>query len=159
MPSHRLLWQSSITSYWLCDHMSFSGWSQRAGSVISLSYFVISSAALSLDFPAYCWLKCHFKLVSLSRCVNDSVSQHSRGGLILMCWLRLTWFDLACQPSTAGICISMTTGLPAWRYVFNFVAVKLLAVNTPCCSIIEEKPLTKSHNKLLTLKVPHCLII
>lgn len=40
-----------------------------------------------------------------------------------------------------------------------FVAVKLLAVNTPCCSIIEEKPLTKSHNKLLTLKVPRCLII
>lgn len=40
-----------------------------------------------------------------------------------------------------------------------FVAVKLLAVNTPCCSIIEEKPLTKSHNKLLTLKVPRCLVI
>lgn len=133
MPSHRLLWQSSITSYWLCHHMSFSGWSQRAGSVISLSYFVISSAALSLDFPAYCWLKCHFKLVSLSRCVNDSVSQHSRGGLILMCWLRLTWFDLACQPSTAGICISMTTGLPAWRYVFNWWCSCLCSRQTTSC--------------------------
>lgn len=38
-----------------------------------------------------------------------------------------------------------------------FVAVKLLAVNTPCCSIIEEKPLTKSHYKIPHIKSPPLL--
>lgn len=42
-----------------------------------------------------------------------SVCDHRWGLFIHMCWLALTRFDLARKPSAVGICISITTGLPA----------------------------------------------